>query len=146
MTEADAYFGAPPTGEGAGVGSWYDMNSNVPPFEMAPGLLFRPIIGTNLLVNLVTLEPYTEAPVHAHSEEQVTYVLEGEFEFEINGEKRRLTPGMAAVIPPNTPHGARTGDKQCIELDIFYPPRQGLLNALKNQDARQAGDTSGGAA
>lgn len=146
MTEADAYFGAPPSGEGAGIGAWYDLNTGVPPFEMVPGLLFRPIVGTNLAVNLVTLEPYTVAPVHAHPEEQVTYVLEGEFEFEINGEKRVLTPGMAAVIPPNTPHGARTHDKQCVELDIFSPPRQGLLNAMKNREAQGTGDTSGGTA
>ncbi len=147
MSQADTYFGAAPDGEQpAGVGAWYDLNHDVPPFEMAPGLLFRPIIGTNLAVNLVTLEPYTVAPVHAHQEEQISYVLEGEFEFEINGEKRVLGPGMAAVIPPHTPHGARTHDKQCVELDIFYPPRRGLLDALKNREAQQAGDASSGTA
>ncbi len=132
MTDSDEYFGLDPsTGEVDTHGAWFDLKSGITPFEMAPGLMFRPVFGEKLAINLVSLEPHTVAPVHAHKEEQISFVLEGEFEFEVNGEKRLLRPGMAVVIPPNTPHGARTYDTSCLELDIFHPPRQALLDAMR---------------
>jgi quercetin dioxygenase-like cupin family protein len=107
------------------------MNADVVSFEMSPGLLFRPVIGQGLALNMVTFEPNTVAPVHAHSEEQVLLMLEGELEFEVSGEKRVLRPGQGVVVPPNTPHGARTFESPAVEVDIFHPPRQGLLDAIR---------------
>lgn len=120
---------------------WVNFNSGVEPFEVLPGLEFRPIVGSGLAVNMVRLKPNTVEPVHAHSEEQVSLVLEGEFEFEVDGDARTLVPGMAVIIPPNMPHGARTFGTECVEIDIFHPPRQGLLDAMK---ARQSEDRNAG--
>ena len=36
----------------------------------------------------------------------------------------------AVVIPPNVPHGARTLDSSCVEIDVFHPPRRGVLEAM----------------
>jgi quercetin dioxygenase-like cupin family protein len=132
MTDATQYFGPEPAETGT-AGGWFDMNADVLSFEMSPGLGFRPVIGQGLAVNMVTFEPNTAAPVHAHSEEQVLLMLEGELEFEVSGEKRLLRPGQGVVIPPHTPHGARTYDTPAVEVDIFHPPRQGLLDAIKAQ-------------
>ena len=57
-------------------------------------------------------------------------MIEGEFEFEVGGEKRIVRQGEAVVIPPNVPHGARTFDSTCLEIDIFNPPRRGVLEAM----------------
>ena len=138
MTDAANYFGPEPAETGT-AGGWFDVNSDVISFEMSPGLGFRPVIGQGLAVNMVTFEPNTVAPVHAHSEEQVLLMLEGELEFEVSGEKRLLRRGQGVVIPPHTPPGARTYDTTAVEIDIFHPPRQNLLDAIK---ARQ-GDASG---
>jgi quercetin dioxygenase-like cupin family protein len=54
-------------------------------------------------------------------------VLEGEFEFHIDGESRTMRPGDVAVIPPWVPHGARTSESPCSEVDMFAPPRRTLL-------------------
>jgi hypothetical protein len=35
------------------------------------------------------------------------------------------------VIPPNVPHAARTYDSTRFEVDVFHPPRQGVLGAVK---------------
>ena len=44
--------------------------------------------------------------MHAHAEEQIAFVLEGEIEaFEIAG-KRQLSPGMGVSIPAWVPHAA----------------------------------------
>jgi len=101
---------------------------------MKPGLSVEPVLGDKLMVNFVSFEPHTEAPLHWHDEEQITYVMDGEFEFEVAGEKRILRRGEAVVIPPNVPHGARTHDSSCLEIDVFHPPRQGVLDAMRATD------------
>lgn len=132
MTDADVYFAMHASEEpGELVGRWSDINADVTPVEMVPGLVFRPVLGENVMMNVVYFDPHTEAPLHAHMEEQITFVLEGECEFEVSGDKRMLKPGMAVVIPPHAPHAARTFDTRCTEIDIFHPPRQALLALLR---------------
>ncbi len=88
------------------------------------------MLGDQLLVNFIRFGPHCEAPLHWHDEEQIAFVLEGEFEFEVAGEKRVLRRGDAVVIPPNVPHSARTYDNTCLQVDVFHPPRQGILDAM----------------
>jgi quercetin dioxygenase-like cupin family protein len=95
--------------------------------EFVPGLQFQPTLGVNTLANVVTFEPHTEAPMHAHVEEQVVIVVEGEFEFTIDDQTRTMRQGDVAVIPPWVPHGAVTADSRCVEVDVFAPPRTTLL-------------------
>jgi quercetin dioxygenase-like cupin family protein len=102
----------------------------IAPIEMVPGLNFQPVLGDKLMVNFVSFAPHTEAPRHWHDEEQITFVIEGEFEFEVGDEKRTVRRGEAIVIPPNVPHAARTYDSTCLEVDVFHPPRQGVLDAM----------------
>ena len=129
MPDADRYFaqqaGARPAGEGAFV-AWDAQD----PIEILPGLRFQPILGDRLMANFVVFEPNVEAPVHWHDEEQISIVIEGEFEFEVGGEKQLVKRGQAVLIPPNVPHGARTYDSTCLEIDVFSPPRHGLLELM----------------
>lgn len=112
-----------------GEGKYFDVDA-IPPVEFARGLEFRPVIGTRLLVNFVRYQPRSVAPLHAHEEEQVTFVLEGEFEFDLDGDVRMMHPGMAVLVPPHVPHGARTLDSTCFEVDVFSPPRRALLEGV----------------
>jgi len=41
---------------------------------------------------------------HAHDQEEVWHILEGELEVDIAGETRRAGPGMVAIVPANTEH------------------------------------------
>jgi quercetin dioxygenase-like cupin family protein len=88
------------------------------------------VLGEKLMVNFVHFAPNTVAPLHWHAEEQITFVVDGEFEFEVAGDKRVVRKGEAVVIPPNVPHGARTYDTPCLEVDVFHPPRRGLLESM----------------
>ena len=63
------------------------------------------------------------APEHKHPHEQVLTVLEGTFEFSINGDTKVLTPGIAAIIPPNVNHSGKA-ITECYLLDVFYPVRE----------------------
>jgi quercetin dioxygenase-like cupin family protein len=102
----------------------------IAPIEMAPGLNFQPVLGEKLMVNFVSFAPHTEAPRHWHDEEQISFVIDGEMEFEVGEEKRTVRRGEAIVIPPNVPHAARTYDGTCLEVDVFHPPRQGVVDAM----------------
>ena len=106
--------------------TWEELD----PIEMVPGLRFQPVLGEGVMANFVSFEPHTEAPLHWHDEEQISFVVDGELEFEIAGETRVLRRGEAAVIPPNVPHAARTHDGSCLEVDVFHPPRRGILESM----------------
>lgn len=127
------YFAADASVQQA-VGGAFVTWAELGPIEMVPGLTFQPVLGGNLLVAFVRFAPNTVAPVHWHDEEQISFVLEGELEFEVGGEKRIVRHGEAVVIPPNVPHGARTYDTSCLEVDVFHPPRRGLLEAMGKAD------------
>ena len=133
MSDSERYFAAEAGAQEQGRGAWVQWDE-LTPFEMLPGLGFQPVLGEGLMVNFVRFEPHTEAPVHWHEEEQISYVIDGELEFEVAGEQRLLRRGEAVVIPPNVPHGARTHDGSCLEVDVFHPPRRALLESLRRDE------------
>lgn len=94
------------------------------------GLHCRPILGERMLVNVVRFEPNSHADVHVHDEEQIVLVLDGEMEFTLDGVTTLMRRGDVAVVPPNIAHGARTLDTDCLEVDIFAPPRTAILEML----------------
>ena len=59
--------------------------------------------------NLLTVEVFFEkdavGEMHSHPHEQVTYVLEGEFEFTIGGKKQIVMAGDSMYKEPQVPHG-----------------------------------------
>jgi quercetin dioxygenase-like cupin family protein len=131
MTDADRYFAMDPKLEGATGGAYLEVDEDVAAVEFVPGLVFRPVVGDQLMANFVRFDPDTVAPLHSHEEEQITVVIEGELEFDLAGDRRTMRPGMAVVVPSGVPHGARTHATSCFEIDIFHPPRRVLLETLR---------------
>jgi quercetin dioxygenase-like cupin family protein len=91
--------------------------------EIVPGLYGRFVHGDTMTLSFVDIQPGARLPEHSHPHEQITYLIEGELEMVIGGEKMLLTPGMVHVIPSNIPHSAvaRTFVKV---LDAFSPVRE----------------------
>jgi quercetin dioxygenase-like cupin family protein len=131
VSGAGDYFALDPSLVAAGEGRYFDLGTDVHPVEFVPGLEFRPVIGERMLVNFVHYAAHTEAPSHAHEEEQVTFVIDGEFEFDLDGDVRVMKPGMAVYVPAGVPHGAKTLDSTCYEIDVFSPPRKVLVDAAQ---------------
>jgi quercetin dioxygenase-like cupin family protein len=125
--------GGVPTAKGR-----YVRVDDVRPVEFVEGLEFRPVLGEGVLANFVSFEPRTEAPRHVHEEEQIVIVLDGEFEFDLDGDVRTMRPGDVAIVPPWVPHGARTLDTRCYEVDVFNPPRRTLLEHASAQEVAVA--------
>lgn len=75
-----------------------------------------------MTIGEVLLEPNTIVPMHEHPHEQLTYVIDGRFEFTVGAETTVLEPGMAALIPGNVVHGGKTLTA-CRVIDVFSPTR-----------------------
>ena len=64
--------------------------------------------------------------IHSHPHEQITYVLEGEFEFTIDGKKQIVKDGDSIFNESNVPHGTICLEKGRL-LDVFTPHREDFL-------------------
>jgi quercetin dioxygenase-like cupin family protein len=136
MTMAERHFSPESGGSPTADGRFVEVSA-IEPVSFLPGLDFQPVLGEDTMVNFVHFAPNAEAPRHAHAEEQIVIVLEGEFDFELGGETRTMRPGDVAVVPSWVPHGARTRDIACYEADVFNPPRETLLEHARSQRERE---------
>lgn len=132
MSSDTQHFSTEGAGEPTAAGRFVDVSA-IESVEFVPGLGFQPVLGEQTMLNFVSFSENTEAPNHVHIEEQIVVMLEGELEFDLDGEVRRLAKGDVVVVPPWVPHGARTGDYTCVEVDVFNPPRQTLLDHARAQ-------------
>lgn len=66
--------------------------------------------------------------LHSHPHEQIAYVLKGRFEFMVDGQVSDiLGEGDSIYFPPNSIHGGKALEDNCILLDIFTPQRDDFL-------------------
>lgn len=126
-----SYFGSPAAGTPTAPGSFLRI-ANLPSVSVAAGLNLHAFAGDDVMISFARYDPGVEAPLHAHVEEQLLIVLEGEgeFEVEVGDETRILHVGDAAHMPPWVPHRVRAGAEGGYQLDVFSPPRAALLAAL----------------
>ena len=105
------------------------FHNNDSPLEDLGNGLKRKVLAyhESLMVVEVHFEEGAVGKVHSHPHEQITYILEGEFEFSIDGEKRIVRPGDAMFKESNVPHGA-----VCLKegklLDVFTPYRKDFVD------------------
>jgi quercetin dioxygenase-like cupin family protein len=111
-------------------GRFLRVADDVAPLELVPGLRFQPVTTDTVMTNLVTFEPDVEAATHHHSEQQIAIMISGELTFTVGGETRVMTAGDLVVIPPHVPHGGVAGPDGCVVIDVFTPPRAGIVRAL----------------
>lgn len=90
--------------------------------EIIPGFFARMIHTEKMTVVYLTVEAGSSLQSHAHHHEQVTTILEGEFEMTLGEEKKVMTPGKSAVIPSHVPHSGKA-ITICRLVDVFSPAR-----------------------
>lgn len=81
--------------------------------------------GSVMIVKVRLAEGFA-GDIDQHPEEQVSYIEEGQVEFEVDGHKRILNPGDVQYVPSNSKHQVKVL-KECVLLDVFTPIRQDLL-------------------
>ncbi len=102
---------------------FYDP-SNLERNELVPGVFLRTMWGEKVMMSLVEISPGSEVPSHTHPHEQAGIIMQGEVEFTIGGETKRLRQGDAYVIPGGVEHRVVSTGGWALALDIFSPPRE----------------------
>jgi len=104
------------------------------PTTEVSGEVQRRVIATrNIMIVRYKYEPGAVYPEHYHPQEQIVLVIDGEIEFEVDGERYPLTSGRVLVIPSNAPHCSRVvGKKQVTAFNIFHPIKEELLKEVGN--------------
>ena len=82
----------------------------------------------NLMTVYMEFDEGALADEHFHdNHEQITYIIDGEFEFTVNGEKYSCKSGDSLHFAKNMTHGCRCIKKGRL-LDTFTPQREDFLN------------------
>ncbi|MGE4584759.1 MAG: cupin domain-containing protein [Sphaerochaeta sp.] len=80
--------------------------------------------------NIMPVEVHFEkggvGSIHSHVHTQVTYVLEGAFEFTIDGKPVVVRKGDTLVFASNVKHGTTCLEKGAV-LDVFTPYREDFV-------------------
>jgi quercetin dioxygenase-like cupin family protein len=89
-----------------------------------PGVDIFTTHGQRLMLSLVEMQPRAVVEEHSHPHEQLGLMLEGEAEFIIGGESRRVRPGMMWRIPGGVKHKVIAGEHGARAVDVFHPIRE----------------------
>ena len=96
-------------------------------FELAPGVIGRPLFGEGAMLNLIEFEPGATVPLHSHEHEQLGIVLRGMQALVVDGVPRELGPLEGYVLPGGVEHSAYCGPDGALVLDVFRPVREDYL-------------------
>ncbi len=97
---------------------------------MNPKIWRKVIAGEKAMVAQVFIAQGGVVPIHHHESEQLTYILEGALQFDLEGKRIVVRKGEVLHIPSNVPHGA-VALEDTMDLDIFSPIR---IDWLTGQD------------
>jgi len=101
---------------------WDDL----PKERLSPLLERRLIWGERVMLSHVYLAKGCVVPLHAHENEQITYILDGTLRFwigEDGAETIDVAAGEVLYLPSGVPHQAEALE-DTLDVDIFSPPRQ----------------------
>ena len=97
--------------------------SNIPSKEIMPGYHGKLVHSENMSIAFWEVEKDAEVPEHSHMNEQIMHVIEGTFEFTLDGVTDVYLPGDLVIIAPNVPHSGKALTP-CKLMDVFSPARE----------------------
>jgi quercetin dioxygenase-like cupin family protein len=101
--------------------------NDIAPEQLNPLLTRQFITGDQAMISRIVLKQGCVVPTHAHSNEQLAFILDGALRFNLDGEVFEVRSGEVLVIPSNVPHSAEALE-DTINFDIFAPPRQDWID------------------
>ncbi|MBT2162423.1 cupin domain-containing protein [Zobellia barbeyronii] len=97
--------------------------SNITSKEIMPGYHGKLVHSEKMSLAFWTVEEGAIVPEHSHMNEQIMQVLEGRFEFTLNGDTKVYEVNDIVIIPPHSPHGGKALTP-CKLMDAFSPARE----------------------
>ena len=101
----------------------FNLFTDIEPKEIIKGFHGRFVHMNGFTYAYWEVEAGSEIPMHDHVHEQMMKVIEGDFEFTVNGKTKIYTPGMIVKIPSHVSHGGKALT-DCKLSDIFCPVRE----------------------
>lgn len=97
--------------------------AEIEPKEIMPGYHGKLVHTETMTLAFWEVDQDAEVPEHSHMNEQVMHVIEGEFQFTLEGETKIYLPGDIVVIGAYKKHSGKALTP-CKLLDVFSPPRE----------------------
>lgn len=99
------------------------------PWVQADEGVRRKVLGfdSQLMMILVEFKKDAVGYVHQHIHRQVTYIVKGSFEVQIENDKKILSAGDCYFIPPKLNHGVVALEESLL-VDVFTPFREDFIN------------------
>lgn len=91
--------------------------------EIMPGYHGKLVHGEQMSWAFWEVEKDAVVPEHSHMHEQIMHVVEGTFEFTLDGKTDTYGPGDVVIIPSHAPHSGKA-ITACKLMDIFSPVRE----------------------
>lgn len=91
--------------------------------EIMPGLHGKLVHSEHMSMAFWEVEKGAIVPEHAHMNEQIMHVIEGEFQFTLDGDTEIYHPGDIVIIAPHKKHSG-IALTPCKLLDVFSPVRE----------------------
>jgi len=101
--------------------------SNVPAEQINPSISRQFITGDRVTVARFELKRGGIVPMHAHENEQVSFVLDGALKFKIDGREIIVRGGEVLQIPGTVPHEVEVLEDTLV-VDVFSPVRQDWID------------------
>ena len=97
--------------------------SNIPSKEIIPGYHGKLVHSEHMSIAFWEVNKDAEVPEHSHMNEQIMHVMEGNFEFTLDGKTKVYHPGDIVIIAPNKKHSGKALTP-CKLMDVFSPTRE----------------------
>jgi len=99
----------------------------IQPKTIVEGYDARFIHTQSMTLSYIDVKAGALLPAHTHPHEQVSHILEGEFQLTLDGVPVNFGPGTVVVIPSNQVHSG-LAITDCKILDVFNPVREDYRN------------------
>src|SRR6476620_1531127 len=96
---------------------------DVKPKKVVDGVTGHYVHGDLHTLGYVVIKKGSIVPEHRHPQEQITFIMDGQFDMKIGGEPYSLTAGTYHIIHSNVPHSG-VAITDCIIIDTFSPVRE----------------------
>jgi len=106
------------------MSSYFVDKSSCVHHTIFPGVDIYTAHTPRLMISVVDLQPHAVVEDHSHPHDQMGILLEGDLEFTIGGERRKLSPGQMWRIPGGIQHRAVAGPRGAKAVDVFHPVRE----------------------
>lgn len=104
----------------------FEKLASVPEERISDKISRRVMSGRQGMLVSWRMKAGAHAAAHKHPHEQIVFMISGQMDFRIGGEKRSMHAGDIAVIPGGVEHeGFFPVDTEVV--DFFAPPREDFL-------------------